>query len=78
LWALHAANTDPTRITLDPSGASTNIWVVDNGTDTIYECNRDTGAFVRSFALAASNVNPQGINDPPPAFSPVPSANFVV
>ena len=45
-------------------------WVVDSGSDTVYEYNRDTGGLIASFALAGGNTNPQGIADPPPALLP--------
>jgi hypothetical protein len=77
-WALVAANSSPTGITIDPSGSSTSIWVVDSGSDTVYEYLRDTGAFVGSFALDAGNTNPQGIADPPPASSSLPTADLTV
>ena len=51
---------------IDPSGASNSVWIVDNGSDTVYEYDRDTGSFIGSFALAAGNTDPQGIADPPP------------
>jgi hypothetical protein len=51
---------------IDPSGASSSVWVVDNGADAVYEYDRSTGVFVSSFALAAGNANPQGIADPLP------------
>ena len=60
----------PTGITIDPSGVSQNIWIVDSGKDRVYEYtsarswdgNHSTAV---SFALAAGNTNPQGIADPP-------------
>jgi len=73
-WQLDAANSKPTGITIDPTGGS-KIWVVDAGTDKIYEYSGATGC--RSGGLLASktyslnttlgNTNPQGIADPPTA-----------
>jgi hypothetical protein len=48
------------------------IWIVDNGTDRVYQyvdaASRTSGnqAATISFALAPGNANPQGIADPPP------------
>jgi hypothetical protein len=71
-WTISSVNSQPTGITIDPTNVS-DIWIVDNGTDRVYQY---TGAATRtsgsqsaatSFALAAGNTNPQGIADPPPA-----------
>jgi hypothetical protein len=75
-WTITAGGGSPTGITLDPS-APGHLWVVDNGTDRVYQYDnavgRTTGiqAASASFALAAGNTNPQGIADPPPAASTV-------
>ena len=61
-------------ITLDPASPS-HLWIVDNGTDRVYQYDnavvRTNGsqAASGSFALdtAAGNTNPQGIADPPVA-----------
>ena len=69
-WQLDAANGRPTGITIDPSGGN-RIWVVDNGTDRIYEYAGATGLTsggllaAKSYALAAGNGNAQDIADPP-------------
>ena len=69
-WTISGANTTPTGITLDPSNPS-DIWIIDSGTDRIYQytaaANRTSGSQspVASFALAAGNANPQGLADPP-------------
>ena len=62
----------PTGITLDPANVSQDLWIVDSGTDRVYQYNAaasvDLGsshAAVVTFALAAGNTNPQGIADPP-------------
>ncbi len=71
-WTIDPANSKPTGLTIDPSGASQSIWIVDSGTDRVYEYansrgrNSGTYAATVSFALAAGNTNPQGIADPPP------------
>jgi hypothetical protein len=69
-WTIDAANATPTGITIDPANVS-DIWIVDSGTDRVYQY---TGAATRtsgsqsaaaSFQLAPGNTNPQGIADPP-------------
>jgi subtilisin family serine protease len=70
-WNLNTANKSPTGITLDPSQSLGSLWVVDSGTDRIYEYSdaRGTtaGTFVKSYPLSPGNTNPQGIADPPPS-----------
>ena len=69
-WTIAGAGTSPTGITLDPAGGGS-LWVVDNGTDRVYQFDNAraaTSGFVwpmSSFALTAGNTNPQGIADPP-------------
>jgi hypothetical protein len=71
-WAIDPANTHPTGITINPNNVS-DIWIVDNGTDKVYQyvgaASRTSGSQNASatFALAAGDTNPQGIADPPPA-----------
>ena len=86
-WTITTAGaTSPTGITIDPANVS-NIWIVDSGTDRVYQynaaatfANGSSHAADVSFALAAGNTNPQGIADPPApgsllvAETPVPSA----
>ena len=66
------ANTHPTGITIDPTNVS-NIWIVDNGTDKVYQytaaASRTSGSqnAAATFALAPGDTNPQGIADPPPS-----------
>ncbi len=78
-WSLGYASESPTGITLDPSDVS-HLWVVDSGTDRVYQFDAAAGrtsgsqAPSMSFALAAGNTNPQGIADPP-AGVPIPSAS---
>jgi hypothetical protein len=73
-WAIDAANAHPTGITINPSNVS-DIWIVDNGTDKVYQyvgaAGRTSGSqnAAATFALNAYDTNPQGIADPPPAGS---------
>lgn len=71
-WTISTAGaTSPTGITLDPANVS-NLWIVDNGNDRVYQynaaatfANGSSHAADVAFALAAGNTNPQGIADPP-------------
>jgi sugar lactone lactonase YvrE len=69
-WAIGAANASPTGITLDPANVG-HLWIVDNGTDRVYQYDNAAGRTSgsqspsTSFALAAGNTNPQDIADPP-------------
>jgi sugar lactone lactonase YvrE len=69
-WAIDPTDTHPTGITINPSNVS-DVWIVDNGTDTVYQyigaASRTSGSQSAgaTFALAAGNTNPQGIADPP-------------
>src|SRR5262249_18312427 len=69
-WTIDPANTHPTGLTINPNNVS-DVWVVDNGTDKVYQytgaAGRTSGSQVASatFALAAGNTNPQDIADPP-------------
>jgi hypothetical protein len=71
-WTIDSANRTPTGITIDPANVS-HIWIVDSGTDRVYQYNvaasRTSGSQSAAlwFALAAGNTNPQGIADPPVA-----------
>jgi VCBS repeat-containing protein/probable HAF family extracellular repeat protein len=77
-WSLDSANTAATGITIDPTGLSESIWIVDGSTDSVYEYAtaraRVSGSSTADsvFALAPGNTNPQGIADPP-AGSNLPS-----
>lgn len=57
---------------LDPSNPA-HIWIVDSGTDRVYQYDNAVGltsgskSANSSWALAAGNTNPQGIADPPPS-----------
>jgi hypothetical protein len=69
-WTIDSANSKPTGLTIDPANVS-DIWIVDNGTDRVYQYSAAAGrtsgsqSASASFALAAGNSNPQGIADPP-------------
>nr|MCU0981911.1 hypothetical protein [Pirellulaceae bacterium] len=78
-WKLATDNSKPTGITLDPTGASQSIWIVDESSDSVYEygggrsLTAGTGTMTATFRLAPGNVAPQGIADPKvadPAISP--------
>lgn len=70
-WTMTGGGGSPTGITLDPTGASQDLWVVDNATDRVYQFadarSRTSGSqsAASTFDLAAGNTNPQGIADPP-------------
>ena len=71
-WTISTSGaSSPTGITLDPSNPSA-IWIVDSGTDKVYQYDNAAGltsgskSANSSWALAAGNTNPQGIADPPP------------
>jgi hypothetical protein len=79
-WTISTSGaTSPTGLTIDPTGASQDIWIVDSGTDKVYRYANARGktsgsqAAAATFALAAGNTNPQGIADPPPPGSIVPT-----
>ena len=69
-WTITGAGSSPTGITLDPTSGG-NLWIVDSGTDRVYQFDNAAGRTSgsqspsTSFALAAGNTNPQGIADPP-------------
>ena len=72
-WTIDAANSKPSGITNDPSGSSTSIWIVDSGSDQVFEYGNGLadsgGSLTNVFALATANSNPQGIADPLPTNS---------
>ncbi len=78
-WTINTANKYPTGLTIDPTGASQSIWIVDSGTDRVYEYgnarSNSGGSLVGSFGLAAGNTNPQGIADPPTPGTQLQSAS---
>jgi hypothetical protein len=69
-WTISSGGGSPTGITIDPASVS-DIWIVDNSTDRVYQLTaaapRTSGSQspAASFALAAGNTNPQGIAHPP-------------
>jgi hypothetical protein len=69
-WTITSGGGSPTGITIDPANLS-DIWIVDSGTDRVYQFTaaaaRTSGSqsSASSFTLAAGNTNPQGIADPP-------------
>jgi sugar lactone lactonase YvrE len=69
-WSIDAANKNPTGITINPNNVS-DIWIVDNGTDKVYQyigaATRTSGSqtAAATFALNSNDTNPQGIADPP-------------
>jgi hypothetical protein len=69
-WTTTGAGSQPTGITIDPTNVS-DIWIVDAGSDRVYQFTAAVGrtsgsqSAAASFALAAGNTNPQGIADPP-------------
>lgn len=71
-WNIDAANASPTGITIDPSGASDAVWIVDNASLSVYQYDggttRTSGSALAdaTFYLDAMNINPQGIADPIP------------
>ncbi|MEQ1826987.1 MAG: hypothetical protein ABL921_13615 [Pirellula sp.] len=73
-WTITSGGGSPTGLTIDPANVS-NIWIVDNNTDRVYQFDAATGRTsgsaspTSSFALSAGNTNPQGIADPPPPAS---------
>ncbi len=70
-WTIDSANQLPTGLTIDPTNGSQSIWIVDSGTDKVYEYASARGTTSGSlsatvtFSLASGNSNPQGIADPP-------------
>jgi hypothetical protein len=70
-WKIDSANSRPTGLTIDPNDVS-NIWIVDAGTDRVYQydaaATRVSGSQLAnsSSALVVANRNPQGIADPLP------------
>jgi hypothetical protein len=70
-WDLPSPNTKAAGITIDPTHASDSIWVVDSGTDKVYEYKGifqttfTTLTLVNTFSLASGNTNPTDIADPP-------------
>ncbi|HPM82284.1 MAG TPA: hypothetical protein PLF81_16365, partial [Candidatus Anammoximicrobium sp.] len=63
-------NAKPTGLTIDPTGGSQSIWVVDDGTNQVFEYANaqlvTSGSLTAThvFQLAAGNSGPQDIADP--------------
>lgn len=72
-WLLLGGVVMPTGITVDPSNASMDIWVVDDAGDFVatYKSGRTLVAPAPSAftALDSGNFSPQGIADPPATWS---------
>jgi sugar lactone lactonase YvrE len=70
-WSIDPADTHPTGLTINPNNVS-DVWIVDNGTDKVYQyvgaAGRTSGSqnAAATFALNPYDTNPQGIADPPP------------
>ena len=68
-WNIDSTNVSPTGITIDPTGASQSIWIVDVSKDRVYEY-ADARSWVSGnrkgtfFALVPGNTSPQDIADP--------------
>lgn len=80
-WSLDPENANASGVTLDPTGASTDLWVVDRADavvyryafaqeyldpDSQYSLSASQAYAADSFALAANNRRPEGIADPAP------------
>jgi uncharacterized repeat protein (TIGR01451 family) len=82
-WTIDAANKLPTGIALD-SASPGNIWIVDSGTDRIYQyttaASRTSGSQTAAvtFALASGNGNPQGIASNVGSSTPTASADLAL
>lgn len=68
-WRIDANNSKPTGITIDPHDVN-HIWIVDSGTDSVYQYNSATVRITGQqsaddvFVLDSANRNPQGITAP--------------
>ena len=68
-WSLAVTAATPTGIALDPNNVN-HLWIVDSGTDRVYQYDagtaRTTGSQApsQSFALGTGNLNATGIADP--------------
>jgi hypothetical protein len=80
-WIFTGGGGAPTGITLNPAAPS-DLWIVDNNTNRVYQYTNAVGrvsgaqAAASSFALTAGNFNPQGIADPPPSTVEPEDANL--
>lgn len=75
-WQIHADNSQPGGLTIDPTRESDSIWIVDSRTDEVFEYDGGTqpggGALAVRFDLAAGNTSAAGIADPPPLDPTIP------
>jgi VCBS repeat-containing protein len=68
-WNISTTNPSPTGITIDPTSVN-HIWIVDASTDRVYQYDGGSAILTGnkepsiSFALSATDTNPQGIADP--------------
>jgi hypothetical protein len=64
-----SSNAKPTGLTIDPTGSSMSIWVVDDGTDKVHEYANarslasGSGPTPKTFGLGYGNDHPQDIAD---------------
>ena len=72
-WMLGPFVVTPTGITVDPSNATMDIWVVDDTFDAVitYRSGRTlvAPAPASQIPLPSGNTSPQGIADPPPSWT---------
>lgn len=72
-WLLGPVVVTPTGITVDPSNATMDLWVVDDTFDAVitYRSGRTLVAPVpiAQTPLPSTNTSPQGIADPPPSWT---------
>jgi hypothetical protein len=71
-WAIDPANSSPSGITIDPSGASNDVWIVDRNAAQVFAYangrTQTTGGLAGQIVvgLAAENVQAEGVADPVP------------
>lgn len=71
-WIIDSANATPTGITIDPTGTSDSVWIVDSTAKKVFEyadaVSRTSGSQAASVCsdLVSGNTNPQGIALAPP------------
>lgn len=69
-WKLDKANTWPTGITVDPTGASKSLWVVDAGTYKVYEYANGKTMASGSAAIALTSFDLPNCSSPDDIFDP--------
>ena len=67
-WTISGGGGSPTGITLDPSNASQDLWIVDSGTDKVYQYTNG-----RSFHFRHSDRH--GGHSPWPLATPIRKAS---